>query len=279
MSGGAPSVVLADTVTRLAGAQGGAVLVTGSHGGVIAARYAAQGTLRAAIFHDAGLGLDEAGVAGLAWLAARGVPAAAVSHRTARVGDAADCLHRGRLSRVNAPAAALGVVPGLRCAEAAARLAQARTTPACAPPFAPGEGRVLLEAGGAGAAEVVGLDSIGLVTPGDAPAVLVLGSHGALHGGDAASALPVDARAAFFHDAGIGCDGAGVSRLPVLAVRGIAAGAVDHRSARIGEARSLWATGVLSRVNAVLAARGVRPGARLQDVARALAAAGGSVPR
>jgi hypothetical protein len=41
-------------------------------------------------------------------------------------------------------------------------------------------------------------------------------------------------------------------RLPVLAARGIPAATVDYRSARIGDARSLWETGVL-RVNEVTA--------------------------
>ena len=111
------------------------------------------------------------------------------------------------------------------------------------------------------------LDSIGLVLPSDAGATLVIGSHGALHGGDPASALPVDARAAIFHDAGRGKDDAGVSRLPVLAERGIAAATVDFRSARIGDAESLWATGVLSVVNAVAAQRGVRVGDGVRDAA------------
>ena len=71
--------------------------------------------------------------------------------------------------------------------------------------------------------------------------------------------------AAFFSDAGRGKDDAGVSRLPVLAQRGIPAGAVDHYSARIGDARSLWSTGVLSCVNGPLRARNVRDGMTVQE--------------
>ena len=115
----------------------------------------------------------------------------------------------------------------------------------------------------ASSASIIGLDSIGGVQPTDAGAVLVIGSHGALHGGDPASALPVDAEGAFFHDAGIGCDEAGVSRLPVLDARGIPAATVDYRSARIGDARSMWATGTLSRVNAASSERGLRVGMRV----------------
>jgi hypothetical protein len=117
----------------------------------------------------------------------------------------------------------------------------------------------------AGKPRVTGLDSIGLIEATDAGAILVIGSHGGLHRGDPSSALPVDALAAIFHDAGRGKDAAGVSRLPVLANRGIHAGAVDFQTARIGDARSLWGTGLLSCVNAPLAALGVREGMTVKD--------------
>jgi hypothetical protein len=132
------------------------------------------------------------------------------------------------------------------------------------------ESRVTLLAASQGLAAVVGCDSIGLVEEGDGGAVLVVGSHGALHGGDPRSALPVAARAAVFHDAGRGKQDAGVSRLPVLAARGVPAAAVDYRSARIGDARSLWATGVLSVVNATAQALGIGPGMAVQDAAARL---------
>ena len=77
------------------------------------------------------------------------------------------------------------------------------------------------------------------------------------------------ARAAVFHDAGVGA--AGVTRLPVLAARGIPAVAVDGMSARIGDARSLWATGVVAHLNAPALACGARLGMSAREFA-ALAA-------
>jgi hypothetical protein len=50
-----------------------------------------------------------------------------------------------------------------------------------------------------------------------------------------------------------------VSRLPALDRRGIAAATVSAASARIGDARSTYEDGVLSRVNARAAALGLRP--------------------
>jgi hypothetical protein len=267
----AAPILLADSVTALSATHAGCVLVAGSHGGIVAARYAAHARVRAALFNDAGIGCDGAGIAGLSWLEALGVPAAAVAHDSARIGDAADSLARGRISSANGEARACGVVVGQDCAQAARLLRTAAHVVAEVAEPDQDDGRFVLLARSDGGPPVVGLDSIGLVRAGDAGLVLVVGSHGGLHGGNPASALPVDARAAFFHDAGIGVDEAGTTRLLALAVRNMPAGTVDYRSARIGDARSLWATGVLSRVNAPLAALGVREGASLREAAAALA--------
>lgn len=252
------AIVIADSVTALPPGARGAVLVTGSHGGLIAAHYALAAGVRAAIFNDAGRGKDDAGISGVIALDEAGMAAAAVAHSSARIAVGADTLARGAISFANRRAQALGVIPGMACDDAAKRLA------AAAPPggHLPEQraARLVLVAGDDDTRAIVGLDSIGSVVPGDAGSVLVIGSHGGLHGGDPASALPVDAAGAFFHDAGGGRDDAGFSRLPVLAARGIPAMTADRWSARIGDARSMWETGVLSRVNAVAARNGLAVG-------------------
>ncbi|MFO1397164.1 MAG: hypothetical protein U1F48_08880 [Burkholderiales bacterium] len=257
---------LADSVTRLGPAHAGAVVVTGSHGGLIAAAYLAQAGVRAAVVHDAGRGADDAGVAGLAALDHIGIAAAAVSHASARIGDATDTYARGVISACNDAARRCGVTPGMTCADAANRLAQATLVRGTIE--LPAETRVVLVPATVGAPAIIGLDSIGLVDDADAGQVLVIGSHGALHGGDPATALPVAAAGAFFHDAGRGRDDAGVSRLPVLESRGIPAAAVDYRTARIGDARSLWDTGLLSVVNACAHARGAESGMTVREAAQ-----------
>ena len=256
-------ILLANTVTRLAAEHAGSVLVTGSHGGLVAARYVAQAGVRAAVFNDAGRGRDNAGIAGIAALDRIGVAAATVAHTSARIADARDAWDHGIVSCANAAAAALGVGAGMRCAEAARRLCAARWNAGDVP--ASDQARLLLVAGTAVAAPVWALDSIGFVAAEHNGVVLIIGSHGGLHGGDPASALQVRAQGAIFHDAGRGKDDAGVSRLPVLAARGMPAAAVDYRSARIGDARSMWDTGVLSAVNACAAAVGVVAGMGVRD--------------
>jgi hypothetical protein len=254
------AIVAAESVTQLPAGVRDAVLVAGSHGGIIAAYLAASAGARAVILNDAGVGKDGAGIAGLAYLDGIGTAAATVAHTSARIGDGADSLERGIVSHANALAAALGVVAGMHCREAADRLRAALLAHSAPPPYS--EGRVLLRAG---AVEVWGLDSIGKLVPEDAGRVLVIGSHGALHGGRPESALGVAARAAVFHDAGVGA--AGVTRLPVLAARGIPAAAVDGRTARIGDARSVWDTGVLAHLNELAVTSGARPGMRVRAFA------------
>jgi hypothetical protein len=264
------AVVVVDSVTALTAAHSDAVIVSGSHGGLIAARYASAAGVRAAIFNDAGGGLDDAGTAGLDALASIGVPAVSISNASARIGDGADSLARGVVSRANAPAIACGVAIGIACREAVERLRGAPPRSESVRALDAPEGRFVLRPRTSSSTAIIALDSVGLVEPCDAHAILIIGSHGGLHGGDPRSALGVDAHAAFFHDAGRGRDDAGVTRLGVLAHRGIAAGAVDHRSARIGDARSMRATGILSCVNAPLEALAVTAGMSVEDAIRRL---------
>jgi hypothetical protein len=81
------SIVTADSITRVGSQAKGAVVVNGSHGGLYAAYLAAKLGVAAAIFNDAGIGRDQAGIAGVDYLAELGIPAAAVGNMTARIGD------------------------------------------------------------------------------------------------------------------------------------------------------------------------------------------------
>jgi hypothetical protein len=250
-------IIVADSVTKLDERARGAVLVAGSHGGVYAAYLAAKAGVRGVILNDAGIGKDGAGIGGLSWLEALGIAAATIGHSTARIGDGADMMARGRLTHANAIARALGCRPGIACAEAAAILLGA-PAPTRAPPEA-SESRRLLRPG---PVPVAALDSASLVTPEDSGSVLCIGSHGGLLGGRPETALKYDARAALFNDAGIGVDGAGLSRLAALDRRGIPAATVAASSARIGDGASTYEDGVVSAVNDAAVALGAKVGMR-----------------
>ena len=105
-------VVLLDSVTQVQPAHAGCVVVTGSHGGASAAKYALDVAAALYVFNDAGVGKDGAGIAGLAQLDAAGIAAAAVAHTSARIGEARDTYEHGIVSAVNRKAAALGLSRG-----------------------------------------------------------------------------------------------------------------------------------------------------------------------
>ena len=258
------AVVSADSVVILPATAKGAVLLTGSHGGRYAGSVALAAGVRAAVFHDAGLGLDEAGIASLSLFDGLGVPAAAVGHETARIGHAQDMLARGRLTRVNGAARTLGLRPGMACVDALNLLENAGAS-GYNPPRA-AEARSTLEMPNASRAVVL-VDSVSLVSADiDRGAIVVTGSHGGLVGGDPASALQTDAFAAVFHDAGIGIDQAGIGRLPALDDRGIAGLVADGMTCRIGDARSVFETGVVSACNEAAARLGAMPGDAVRDL-------------
>ena len=110
---GSPLLVM-DSITEAIGPGAGCVVVTGSHGGVSAGRFALQAQVRLAVFNDAGVGKDGAGTAALALLQAQGVAGCTVSHDSARIGDAHSTWDEGVVSHANAAAQALGARPGLR---------------------------------------------------------------------------------------------------------------------------------------------------------------------
>lgn len=262
--------MLKGSVTELGAECRGAHVIVGSHGAAPTGLRALCCGVASLICHDAGIGLDMAGVAALPLLGAQGVPAAAVSHETARIGDPNDMLERGRLSRVNQLAEELGVVPGITVRQARALLGLSVIR---------GEGlgrsvqedgefrRIYMEIelkGAAHPAQITILDSASSVREEDSGAILVTGSHGGLPNNSAEKALKTRPLLVAFNDAGIGIDMAGTRRLPILAELGVAAACVDANSARIGDGLSTYETGILSVVNAPSAMLGANAGMPLR---------------
>jgi len=110
-------LLIVDSITEAVGRARGCAVVSGSHGGVSAARFALEAGAALAVFNDAGVGRDGAGIAGLAVLQRAGVPACTVRHDSARIGDARSTWDDGVISHANAAAIALGARPGLALRE------------------------------------------------------------------------------------------------------------------------------------------------------------------
>ena len=259
--------VLADTITKIGTAAYDKVVVCGSHGGIYAAYLAAKAGVRAVIFNDAGVGKDAAGIGGLGYCEALGLAVATVAHDSARIGDAADMLSRGRLSYVNKQARATGCKAGLDCRSAAALLAESYKFSGQVPHYEEARAVLIEEPG---YARIVCVDSASLIRPEDVGQIVITGSHGGLVGANKAMALQVDALAAIFNDAGIGINDAGVGRLSALDERGIAAATVAAASARIGDARSTYEDGILSCINTTARGLGGVVGMSARDFVQAL---------
>jgi hypothetical protein len=260
-----------DSITQLDASARGQVVVCGSHGALYPAWLAANARVRGVIFNDAGLGKHSAGIAGVAWLAGLGIAACAVDYRSARIGDGADSLASGTVSTVNDVAARHGCLPGHTCRQVAnCLLENAEEGDTKIPEI--GETRV--NVANTGHRKVWLLDSVTLARAEDRRSILVTGSHGALLGGRPDSALEVDVFAAFFNDAGGGKDEAGYARLPVLDERGVAGATVSCHTARIGDGRSTYDTGVLSRVNEVARRLELREGLTAREAVARLVGLG-----
>lgn len=117
------SIVLIDSITQIVADDSGAVIVTGSHGGISVIEYALRARFGAVFFNDAGGGKDAAGISALPALAARGLVAAAYSHESARIGDAMDGWQNGVVSHANGLALVRGIKPGATIKQAVTMLA------------------------------------------------------------------------------------------------------------------------------------------------------------
>ena len=115
------AIVVLDCAASMHGGHRGRVVVTGSHGGASAARYALRAGARLCFFNDAGGGKADAGTAALAALQQAGLAAACYAHDSARIGDGRDGFGHGLISAVNDTAAAMGLRVGMSFVEGASR--------------------------------------------------------------------------------------------------------------------------------------------------------------
>ena len=117
--GAARHLVLIDSAAMVKPDDAGQIVVTGSHGGLVGGSpsYALRVDGFAGVFNDAGIGIDDAGLARLPVLDQRGIPAFTVSAASARIGEALSTYEDGIISAANKHARALGATPGTRAKE------------------------------------------------------------------------------------------------------------------------------------------------------------------
>ena len=241
------------------------MVISGSHGGHSAAVFALQGYVKGAIFNDAGGGKEKAGVAGLEILNKYGVAAAAVDAFTARIGSACET-KKGIVSYANAVAQNAGVRIG-SIAETAAQLMAKATPPRLSIDDNPEmEEKITVVYTHPAGWRIVAMDSNSMVTQNNQMDIIMTGSHGGVVGSQPAVKYPVTA--AFYNDAGVGKDNAGISRLTWLEENHIYGAAVDANTARIGVGLETYKSGIVSHVNALAESIGIRPGISAAEAAR-----------
>jgi hypothetical protein len=118
-------VILMDSITKVAPEDDGAMVVCASHGGTSSGEFALEVPLKLVVFNDAGGGKDDAGIAALEMLQAKGIASAMVAHTSGRIGDSMDMWENGTLSHVNAVARELGLSEGARVREALTNIVSA----------------------------------------------------------------------------------------------------------------------------------------------------------
>jgi hypothetical protein len=246
-------IMIADTVTKLDADAAGAVVIAASHGGVYAGFEAARAGVRGIILHDAGVGLDGAGIGSLAYLEELGIAAATIDYRSAVIGNGESLAKDGIISFVNHTAATVGCAPGQTAMACAEVMRNAPENAGDIPVYE--EARFVIRNGADGPA-VRGCDSVSLVRAEDEGAIVITASHGELLATSPTWGNRPKVRAAVFNDAGSNS----VTRLPDLDTRDIPAATVAAASARIGDARSSYEDGVISHVNETAAALGAKPG-------------------
>lgn len=254
--------LLLNSITDAAATARGRVVVSGSHGGLYPAAIASGAGVHAVIFNDAGIGFEQAGVAGIRAVSRCGMAAAAVDCMSAEIGSADDMLAHGVISFANDCARSAGVTVGMPTTDAVSLLAKAPGNHTQMDPVPEARWNTHLPDQ---PAAILCVDSASLVCAEDAGRIIVTGSHGGLIGGDPKRALKAAGRLAVFNDAGGGKNAIGTSRLPALENLGIAAVTVSHTSCRIGDAASALNTGVISAVNPRARQMGATVGGSLSD--------------
>jgi len=106
----------------------GHIVLTGSHGALLGGKpeTAIKIPVFAAVYNDADFGIEDAGIARLPVLDARGIAGATVSAWSAHIGDGQSTYHDGFVTAVNARAKQCGGEIGISAKELTARLVAAR---------------------------------------------------------------------------------------------------------------------------------------------------------
>lgn len=116
--GAGSRIVALGSTSFISDVYAGDVICAGSAFSEPSADYAAPYAIRGLICNDAGRCKDDSGIAGLAVMEAKSMPAAAVSAASAEIGDGLSTYRDGVISALNASARTIGITEGMAASEA-----------------------------------------------------------------------------------------------------------------------------------------------------------------
>lgn len=240
------------------------IAINASYCGVLPARFIGAQHPRGSIGVDCGVGPAGASIAGLWYLEALNIPAAAADVMTVRLGDGVDLYRNGVISFVNRPAMDCGVLPGMPVSEAAALMLDNDPRD---PQAGDVTNRTVVERSPDGRL-VICTDSIAFGLPEDKKNVLVTA------GDTGRGAVPYLKKLRPFgficSDGGMGREASGIAGLFEVERLGLAGATVDARTAPMGDGLGSYRVGVISAVNALAAAAGVKKGMSAIEAAHIL---------
>ncbi|TAP39609.1 hypothetical protein EYS21_21600 [Arthrobacter sp. S39] len=240
------------------------VVVNASYAGVYCARLLQEMRPVATIGLDCGVGKDGAGISGLWYFEALGIPAAAADITGVEHGNGADLYENGFISKVNGYAYALGVAPGMAVKDAGDLMLDQ-----------PVDGieldvtnRQVVEEGLNGH-NVVCTNSIADALPEDCN-TNVLCTAG--HTGRSVIEYITKFRPYGFicSDGAMGKNSSGIAALGPANEAGIPGAAVSANTARMGDGHSTYFDGIISASNDLATDVGVRVGMSAVEAARLL---------
>ncbi|WP_281690242.1 hypothetical protein [Pseudonocardia thermophila] len=241
------------------------VVVPASYIGVLPARMIAIHRPRGVIGHDACVGKDGAGIAGLWYLEALGIPAATADGMTADMGNGADLYENGIVKHVNYVAETCGVRSGMTVREAADLLLDNDPTDTEVGNKVRREIKETHESG----RRVVVTDSIVWAYPEDEDtSVLVTAGHTGRSG--AKFLLEAKPWGFICHDGGMSKNRSGIAGLKTADEAGLPGACIDGNTAPIGDAFAGYEYGLISAHNEAAARRGVRVGMTVKEAAHLL---------
>ena len=237
------------------------VVVPSSYLGVLPARLIAPHRPRAVIAHDGCIGKDGAGIAGLWYLEALGIPAAAADGMSAELGNGIDLYETGLISRVNILAERAGVLEGMTVKEASVVLLENDPGDVTAGTKIRRESVATSDTG----REIIVTDSIVFALPEDSNNVLVTAGHTGRSG--AKFLLEVSPHGFICSDGGMSKNNAGIAGLKITDEHGLAGACCDAWSAPVGDAFKAYSEGRISACNQTARERGVAVGMTVQEAA------------